>query len=65
MTGIGERKPPLRRYAAEVVTIVVGILLALAADAGRQYLADRATEREILADWRAISGWNQPPAAFT
>lgn len=52
MTEIGEGKPPLRRYAAEVLTIVVGVLLALAADAGRQYLADRATEREILAALR-------------
>jgi hypothetical protein len=52
MTEIREGKPPLRRYAAEVLTIVVGVLLALAADAGRQYLADRATEREILAALR-------------
>jgi len=34
------------------MTIVVGILLALAADAGRQYLADREAEREILAALR-------------
>jgi len=44
--------PRWRRYAAEVVTIIVGILLALAADAGRQYLADRGTEREMLAALR-------------
>lgn len=41
-----------RHYAAEVVTIVIGILLALAADAGRRYLADRATEQDILASLR-------------
>jgi len=45
-------QPRWRRYAVEVLTIVVGILLALAADAGRQYVADRSTEREILAALR-------------
>jgi len=44
--------PRWKRYAAEVATIIVGILLALAADAGRQYLADRGTEREMLAALR-------------
>jgi len=39
-------------FAAEVVTIVIGILLALAANAGYQYLADRASESEILAALR-------------
>lgn len=45
-------RPRWRRYVAEVLAIVVGILLALAADAGRQYLTDRAAEREILAALR-------------
>ena len=48
MTDQTEARPGWRRYAAEALTIVVGILLALAADAGRQYFADRASEREIL-----------------
>jgi len=39
-------------FAAEVVTIVIGILLALAANAGYQYLADRTSESEILAALR-------------
>jgi len=49
--GEGSR-PRWRRRVAEALTIVVGILLALAADAGRQYVADRATERDILAGLR-------------
>jgi len=48
MNGLKEMGTRWARYAAEVVTIVVGILLALAADAGYRYLADRASEREIL-----------------
>jgi len=43
---------PWGRYAAEVATIIVGILLALAADAARQFLADRAKEREVIAALR-------------
>ena len=42
----------LRRFGAEVVTIVVGILLALGANATYQYSADRADERKILAALR-------------
>ena len=41
-----------KKYATEVSVVVIGILLALAADAGRQYLVDRASEREILAALR-------------
>jgi len=52
MTEREEWEPRWRRYAVEVLTIVVGILLALAADASRQYVADRGTEREILAALR-------------
>jgi len=40
------------RYTAEAATIVVGILLALAADAAWGYRTDRALEREILAALR-------------
>jgi hypothetical protein len=40
--------PRWRRFVVEVLTIVLGVLLALGADEGRQYLSDRATEREIL-----------------
>ncbi len=40
------------KIAVEVVTIVLGILLALAADAARQYAADRGEEKEILAALR-------------
>lgn len=42
-----------RRFTAEVLTIVLGILLALAADEGRQALANRATERDALASMRS------------
>jgi len=52
MTEGEESEPRWRRRAAEALTIVVGILLALAADAGRQYVADRGTERDILAALR-------------
>lgn len=40
--------PRWRRFVVEVLTIVLGVLLALGADEGRQYVSDRATEREIL-----------------
>lgn len=43
-----EKGPRWRQLAAEIVTIVIGILLALAANAGYRYLADRTIEREIL-----------------
>ena len=36
------------RFTVEVLTIVLGVLLALGADEVRQYVSDRATEREIL-----------------
>jgi hypothetical protein len=52
VTGLQNGNLRWSRYAAEVVTIVVGILLALGADAGRQYLVDRQSEREILAALR-------------
>jgi len=52
VTGLQDGNLRWSRYAAEVITIVVGILLALGADAGRQYLVDRASEREILAALR-------------
>jgi len=52
MTEGAEAESRWRRRAAEALTIVVGILLALAADAGRQYVADRGTERDILAALR-------------
>jgi len=52
VTGLQNGNLRWSRYAAEVVTIVVGILLALGADAGRQYLLDRQSEREILAALR-------------
>lgn len=52
MTVLQNGKLRWSRYAAEVVTIVVGILLALGADAGRQYFVDRVSEREILAALR-------------
>lgn len=42
----------LRYFGQEVVTIVVGILLALGANAAYKYFADRADEREILAALR-------------
>jgi len=41
-----------RRFAGEVATIVLGILLAVAANAGYKYLGDRSAEREILAALR-------------
>lgn len=41
-----------KKYATDVSVVVIGILLALAADAGRQYFVDRASEREILAALR-------------
>jgi len=52
VTGLQNGNLRWSRYAAEVVTIVAGILLALGADAGRQYLVDRQSEREILAALR-------------
>jgi len=52
MTSHLDSEPRWRRYAAEILTIVVGILLALGADATRQSFADRASEREILAALR-------------
>ncbi len=48
MNRLQEKSTRWAGYAAEVVTIVVGILLALAADAGYRYLADRASESEIV-----------------
>lgn len=41
-----------RRRGAESLTIIVSILLALAAEAAWQCRGDRATEREILAGLR-------------
>lgn len=52
MSSTGGSGTRWRRYTAEVLTIVVGILLALAADEGRQALANRATERDALASLR-------------
>ena len=52
MAGRIESAQRWRQHAVEVLTIVVGILLALAAESGRQYFADRADEREILAALR-------------
>lgn len=48
MTGLPNTSRRWNRFAEEVVTIVIGILLALAASAAYQHLADRASEREIL-----------------
>jgi len=53
MTEPGRGSSRWNRFAEEVVSIVVGILLALAAQAGYQYLADRASEREMLRALRA------------
>jgi len=53
MTESGKGSSRWNRFAEEVVSIVIGILLALAANAGYQYLADRASEREML---RALRG---------
>jgi len=52
MTDQADTRSRWRQYAAEVLVIVIGILLALAADAGRQSLADRASERAVLAALR-------------
>lgn len=43
-----EKGPRWSQYATEIVSIVIGVLLALAANAGYLYLADRTTEREII-----------------
>ena len=48
MNGLHEMGTRWVGFAAEVVTIVIGILLALAANAGYQYVADRTSESEIL-----------------
>ena len=47
-----ESRQGWRRFAGEVATIVLGILLAVAANAGYKYLGDRSAEREILAALR-------------
>lgn len=52
MNRLREKSTRWAGYAAEVVTIVAGILLALAADAGYRYLADRASESEIIGSLR-------------
>lgn len=48
MTNELELPKTWRQRNAEALTIIVSILLALAADAAWQYRGDRATEREIL-----------------
>jgi len=48
MTEPRNARPRWSRFTEEVSTIVLGILLALAANAGYQYFADRASERGIL-----------------
>jgi len=48
MTGPQSTTSRWSRFAEEVVSIVIGILLALAANAGYRYVADRASEREML-----------------
>lgn len=48
---MSERAPgrrPLVQYGAEALTIVVGILLALAADAGWSWFGDRADEARLI-----------------
>lgn len=48
MTGVQKTSPRWNRFAEEVGSIVLGILLALAANAAYKYLGDRGSEREIL-----------------